>query len=280
MNFYKKHIGAYAKKTPHLTLMEHGAYNLLMDACYSTEEPLPADKQSLHKICRATTTAERKAVDSVADRFFPVNGDGFRHNPRCDEELATYHSQCITNRDTAIAREEARRKHKQSTKRATNDPTNRTPNSEFRIQKELKSKSLSADAEGAFAKFWSAYPRHTDGQGALKSWKKLNPDGELLDIILAALGVQKQSEQWRRGVIPHAATWLNRRRWEDEIGSNQKDTTCQRILSGANEKCGMPGRPHPVYGYSCEHCDRKESEQRQSHEISAEVREQLRKAIK
>jgi uncharacterized protein YdaU (DUF1376 family) len=140
VNFYKKHIGAYAKKTPHLSLMEHGAYNLLMDACYANEGPLPADKQSLYKICRATSGPERKAVNRVADEFFPVNGDGRRHNERCDEELESYRKKCDTNRGTAIAREAARKEHAQSTKRATTGSTtdstkggtNDQPNSEFR----------------------------------------------------------------------------------------------------------------------------------------------------
>jgi hypothetical protein len=44
----------------------------------------------------------------------------------------------------------------------------------------------------------------------------------LLDRMLAALAVHVASEQWRRDdgrFIPHPATWLNQRRWEDEAGS-------------------------------------------------------------
>jgi uncharacterized protein YdaU (DUF1376 family) len=33
------------------------------------------------------TPAERKAVDKVAERFFPVNGDGRRHNKRAEAEI-------------------------------------------------------------------------------------------------------------------------------------------------------------------------------------------------
>jgi hypothetical protein len=41
----------------------------------------------------------------------------------------------------------------------------------------------------------------------------------LLERMLAALAVHVASEQWRRDdgrYIPHPATWLNQRRWEDE----------------------------------------------------------------
>jgi len=37
--------------------------------------------------------------------------------------------------------------------------------------------------------------------------------------ILKAIAVQRQSEQWQRDrgqYIPHPATWLHQRRWEDE----------------------------------------------------------------
>lgn len=88
MNYYRRYMGDYAKKTASLSLAEHGAYNLLLDECYSTERPLPGDHESLFRLCRAMTRAEQDAVRRVADRFFPVGADGFRRNPRADEEMA------------------------------------------------------------------------------------------------------------------------------------------------------------------------------------------------
>jgi hypothetical protein len=35
--------------------------------------------------------------------------------------------------------------------------------------------------------------------------------------ILKAVEKHKQSKQWKDGIYPHASTWLNQRRWEDEI---------------------------------------------------------------
>lgn len=74
------------------------------------------------------------------------------------------------------------------------------------------------DPEG-FEKFWDYYRTHARGEnrsGAVKAWDKLRPDKELIQTMGKALMVQIQSEEWRRGVgIPHMATWLNNRRWED-----------------------------------------------------------------
>jgi hypothetical protein len=71
-----------------------------------------------------------------------------------------------------------------------------------------------------FEQFWDAYPRHVGKQAAAKVFAKLAPDDELLGMMLAAVKRQRQSEQWLRDggqYVPHAATWLNGRRWEDEI---------------------------------------------------------------
>ena len=88
MNFYPRFPGDYAKKTARLSLAEHGAYALLLDEVYSTEEPLPADTDELCRICRALTKDERYAVIKVADKFFPIGADGLRHNERAEEEIA------------------------------------------------------------------------------------------------------------------------------------------------------------------------------------------------
>lgn len=87
MNYYERYCGDYASKTSRLTLVQHGAYTLLLDEYYSNETPLPSDFRELYKICRAMSPAEREAVRFVADKFFPVNGDGLRHNEKADEVL-------------------------------------------------------------------------------------------------------------------------------------------------------------------------------------------------
>ena len=87
MNWYPRYPGDYMRDTAKLTLVEHGAYTVLLDEYYSTGEPLPFDDDALIRVCRAFTEAERQAVRLIADRFFPVNGDGMRHNKRADIEI-------------------------------------------------------------------------------------------------------------------------------------------------------------------------------------------------
>lgn len=69
-----------------------------------------------------------------------------------------------------------------------------------------------------FERFWAAYPRGEDRQGAVAEWDSLRPDRETILAMSRALVRQKASEEWQRGIgIPYAVRWLRRRRWEDEI---------------------------------------------------------------
>lgn len=88
MNIWYAHYpGDYGRDTAQLSLIQHGAYRLLLDHYYSTAKPLPSDVAALHRICRAFDQAERNAVDSVLSEFFKLRADGY-HNSRADLELA------------------------------------------------------------------------------------------------------------------------------------------------------------------------------------------------
>jgi uncharacterized protein YdaU (DUF1376 family) len=91
MNTYNHHLGDYAKDTKDLSPLEHGVYRLLLDFNYATEQPIPNEVDKLYRVVGAQSHAERKAVVRlVAERFFPVNGDGRRHNKRAEAEIQKY----------------------------------------------------------------------------------------------------------------------------------------------------------------------------------------------
>lgn len=72
-----------------------------------------------------------------------------------------------------------------------------------------------------FERFWAAYPRKQYKDRARRAWAKLSPDMDLCRKMSEALNTQKQSDQWMRDdgrYIPHPATWLNGRCWEDDPG--------------------------------------------------------------
>ncbi len=89
MNYYRRYIGDYQRDTMHLSQCEHGAYTLLLDAYYASDGKLPRHLSELNKVARAYTKLEKDAVSKISAEFFPLNGDGTRHNKRADSELQT-----------------------------------------------------------------------------------------------------------------------------------------------------------------------------------------------
>lgn len=87
MNYYERHLGDYAKATSHLSLLEHGAYTLLLDRYYTNEAPIPAEKA--YRWCMARSREEKAAVDAVLSEFFVRDGDEW-YNTRADSDIARF----------------------------------------------------------------------------------------------------------------------------------------------------------------------------------------------
>jgi hypothetical protein len=85
-----------------------------------------------------------------------------------------------------------------------------------------------------FEEFWAQYPNRSAKKTASARFSRINPDRALLDRMLAALAQQKTTDQWIRGFIPHASTWLNQERWNDEVES---DLGCEpeKVMALYNE---------------------------------------------
>ena len=71
-----------------------------------------------------------------------------------------------------------------------------------------------------FDEFWKEYPRHVNKAKAKMAFDRLHVTEDMLGQMITALKQQKETEQWKKDngqFIPHPTTWLNGRRWEDEI---------------------------------------------------------------
>ena len=89
-----------------------------------------------------------------------------------------------------------------------------------RTEQKRTEENRTDNAPELFAQFWKAYPRKEAKGNAEKAWKKI--DISLLSVILEAIERQKATTQWQEAngkFIPLPASWLNARRWEDEIES-------------------------------------------------------------
>lgn len=229
----------YQAKTSHLTFEQSEAYRRLLEAYYSSSGKLTSDRPSLYRICRAMTDSERAAVDTAENEFF-TNENGNLHHNRADEELAVreQHRARLSEaghrggliagkgRPKEIIGLAQARSQSQSQSQAQPQPE--------------KSKALFANANGAWDSFWKAYPRKTAKQTALKAWGRVKA-GDVA-VLMVALEAQRGSEQWQRGVIPHAATWLNQRRWEDEAQINIAGSDLGQCMWNRNGERGIMPR--------------------------------------
>lgn len=110
-----------------------------------------------------------------------------------------------------------------------NDETlrNATQRSATRIchtDTDTDTKPSCASVDARFDAFWKAYPKRKSKGKALKAWKKLKPNDSLLADILQAIAKAVKSKDWQKDAgqfIPHPATWLNGRGWEDEYESTK-----------------------------------------------------------
>lgn len=78
---------------------------------------------------------------------------------------------------------------------------------------------LTKTQETRFSRFWEAYPRKVSKANAEKAWAKINPDDELTEKIISAIGTAKRLDERFRETrfTPHPASWLNARSWENEF---------------------------------------------------------------
>jgi uncharacterized protein YdaU (DUF1376 family) len=106
VHYYKRNLGDYAKKAGRLSMLQHGAYTLLIDACYDREQ-FPTMAEAIDWTW-ASSTAEIEAVEFVLRKFFALE-DGRYVQKRIQEEIADYHAKSETNTRIAAEREANRR---------------------------------------------------------------------------------------------------------------------------------------------------------------------------
>ena len=129
------------------------------------------------------------------------------------------------DRNNAISDKRGDARKKKEEQNETNEnkreqkQTNLPKEKEKEKEKENKKQKQKQNGE-RFERFWAAYPRKTAKPDARRKFESIDPDEDLLKVMLDAIEKQKRSDQWTKDggqFIPYPATWLNQRRWEDEV---------------------------------------------------------------
>lgn len=233
--WYPRYVGDYQRKTSHLSLTEHGVYSVFLDHYYSTGLPLPANADVLQRICRAFAAQEVDAMHSVLRQFFILKDDGY-HNEKADEELL---KRCDISEKR---RKAADVKHANASARATaNASANAdTSTSTSTLEEEeiihvdladliapanwgkINGSTTQEVADAVFAEhFWPAYPKiKCSKQDAKLAFRRALKSATASEILV---GVNRYLEKWedlpddRKPFAKHAATWLNKKMWIDEL---------------------------------------------------------------
>jgi hypothetical protein len=101
---------------------------------------------------------------------------------------------------------------------AENDTRSKVRNKQ-ETKLERSKNARGAGAEG-FAEFYDLYPRKVGKANAEKSWTKLAPSPDLRQQIAAHVAAMSQTWDWQKDggqFVPHPATYLNQKRWTDEL---------------------------------------------------------------
>jgi hypothetical protein len=98
-------------------------------------------------------------------------------------------------------------------------PEDQTPSDKSRNPKTPQ--TMTSELSTRFEKFWEHYPKRKSRGQAEKTWIKINPDEQLLSIMIKTIERAKShDEQWRKDegqFIPNPSTWLNAKGWMDQI---------------------------------------------------------------
>lgn len=87
-----------------------------------------------------------------------------------------------------------------------------------------------------FSQFWDFYPRKAGKESARKAWDKLQPNEELMTLIANNIQERIDKGEWRKdnkSYILHASTFLNQKRWEDEVLEKQHEKSKSTDTAGS-----------------------------------------------
>jgi uncharacterized protein YdaU (DUF1376 family) len=230
-----------------MSYVERGLYRELLDECW-VEGSIPDSIELMADICGCPVDVMTDAWQVLSKCFVLL--DGRLHNEKMDsmrtekdhERVARQvagrkggsakslnsndseasASKCLAKEDVCHIEEKEKRTRREEKKTRPSD-------SKVDQQNVIKTSDL-------FNRFWQAYPRKVAKAAAEKAFAKVRPDQQLLETILSSLEVSRKSPGWLKDngqFIPHAATWLNGRRWEDNVTPIQTQRTRIMLSAGA-----------------------------------------------
>lgn len=253
--YMQLYVADYLADTPHLTTEEHGAYLLLLFSYWQTGKPIRVDRLA----STARLSNERWTnVERTLNEFF-VETEGVWIHQRVEKDLDKVAAKSGKNSEagkaSAAARAFAKQQLERKTEKEKSTNVERTLNERSTTrdgstiedtdtdtdtdqhQKHL----IKFDQKSAFDIFWKLYPRKVSKTPSQKKFMTKCKDADTFAKIIRSVGehIQHAWDLSEMQFIPHAATWLNQEKWNDEVSH-------VRPAAGTNTGAGRQSRPSLV----------------------------------
>lgn len=197
---------------------ELGVHVKLM--CWSWDNgPVPDDMDRITRIDR-----DARKVWKMVGTKWTSDGNGGLVNARLErtrQELVAYRE-----RQSQRGKKSAEKRwgdNQSVTSVTTNASITHQPNRNniegVGVDTVLQVREERAKAPDGFAEFWSAYPEKKAKAAAEAAWAKLKPEdaAKCKPAIEAQVAAKHFTGKDGNDYVPHGSTWLNQRRWEDEV---------------------------------------------------------------
>jgi uncharacterized protein YdaU (DUF1376 family) len=215
MHYYQHHIGDFIKATSRLTDSQAMAYLRLIWMYYDSEKPLSNDIEVL----ALQVGLPIDDVHLLLRAYFRLEDGVWKHS-RCDAEIEEYRS--FVDKKSRAGKASAEQRKNSST--TSDEQVLNECSTDVQLTNNHKPITNNQEYIDRFDIFWKQYPRKVARPNAIKAWLKIKPDDVVLKKMLDAIN-QQQLPSKEIQFVPHPATWLNAKRWEDEINviPQQKD---------------------------------------------------------
>ena len=166
--------------------------------------------------------------DCVLEKF-EIDENGLYYNPRVEEEIEKRNKYIEAQRSNGAkgGRPPKNAENPNETYGFNLGKAKQNPSENENINENIN--DIDIDNNLYFQRFnifWEKYPKKLNKEKAHCAFMRIKQSEQLFEQILNALEIHKRCKQWRdKQYIPYASTWLNGKRWEDEIPLSEQNTS-------------------------------------------------------
>lgn len=207
-----------------MSAVETGVYITLIATMYERGEPIVEDHSRLARLCGASNSAFKKALETLIDEGKITRSDRGLWNDRVEKEQVY-----LSEKSEVGSRAANARWNKNDNKNNGGDDANALRGqSEGNANQKPDTRNHSRDANASISKdfdrefeteFWPIYPRKVGKGQALKAYRAARKQADCATIVAGARRYASERAGQDQQFTRHASTWLNGAGWLDEPSS-------------------------------------------------------------